>query len=131
MKDLGADTKATVEDATKSSKMAENALASIDARVEEIANRMEKAKEVQTDYEVIKFAIDTTEKALSDLEVSPFRNTTLYQAFWVGSFSSHSKFQNLENLGKKPNPWEKNPAPGIFSQSVEFLHERSQNSSIF
>ena len=69
MKDLGADTKATVEDATKSSKIAENALASIDARVEEIANRMEKAKEVQTDYEVIKFAIDTTEKALSDLEV--------------------------------------------------------------
>ena len=51
------------------SKIAENALASIDARVEEIANRMEKAKEVQTDYEVIKFAIDTTEKALSDLEV--------------------------------------------------------------
>ena len=81
MKDLGADTKATVEDATKSSKIAENALASIDARVEEIADRMEKAKAVQTDYEVIKFAIDTTEKALSDLEVfcnlitfSPFQN---------------------------------------------------------
>ena len=69
MKDLGGDTKATVDDTTKISIIAENSLASIDARQEEIASRMDKAKEVQTDYEVIKLAIDTTEKALSDLEV--------------------------------------------------------------
>ena len=66
---MGGDTKATVDDTTKISIIAENSLASIDARQEEIASRMDKAKEVQTDYEVIKLAIDTTEKALSDLEV--------------------------------------------------------------
>ena len=68
MSDLGTATKQTVQDAIVAATMAQDSLASIDARVEEIKKHMDEAKSLQVAHEDIKFAVDATEKALSDLD---------------------------------------------------------------
>ena len=68
MKDLTEKLKETVQNATDAETVAHDALASIDARAQVIKDSMETARRQMDDSAAIKFAIDATKKALTDLE---------------------------------------------------------------
>lgn len=68
MKDLTEKLKETVTNSTDAELLAEDALASIDARADDIKKSIVTAKTLLDDSATIKFAVDATKKALDDLE---------------------------------------------------------------
>ncbi len=60
--------KDTVTKANDAETLAHDALASIDARAEEITRNMAQAKKIQDDYADLKFAIEATKKSLEEIE---------------------------------------------------------------